>query len=694
MSLLIPTAKNMFAAMSGSPLPTATSRDAFDKIAQLAFHETAGLGISGDNGVGKSQLIRHINRQAVASGEYSVILFDPAGDLADDCVSDNLDYSADVASRTHYFAPGDTTLPLPCINPLAVDPTHYKTEYQLAAALDCRANHTAALIPAVFGKEGWDDAPQMFTVTTAETRTLGRLGLPLRAVENFFDEHPAHESFIENLPFANVRRQFQGYLAMKPEERMRMTASSHNRLKALVFNSPILTAMLSAVEGCWSTRRVLDNREYHYFNLAPYGNLDDFQRKLILQFYMADVLFTVLSTPAHLRKPLMVVGDEAPVICAGMENLLLNVIPQTRKMLLRWVWAWQGVYRWQDAEENRLLRTITGQCNMAYFRHTDPRDARFAADQTTLGQKSGVRVKFAKYEEEQVLSHNELVTLVDTAVTQQWAEMGAEAEGGATHTDRQWTLSNGVAESEESGVSDGVTETEGSAHINSTQTGEAVADSSMVENGGGSLLRERVGGTKTNNKSDGASDQTNQSTAKQQTKSKSRGRSVKQDRGQGGSSGSASNWSVARNTQRAQTHNTTFKQQYLPVYEWRSVLRFLEFFSLDEERELSAGEFKKFQTGEFILDVAGHDPVRCRFDMLYNCLAGSEESLSEAWHRYLTWLSKQPTSHQPEALLAAIPQQQSQLLHDLAQLNLQRTRSLAASPLTVDTGAVNSAVTI
>src|SRR5205085_9688887 len=88
-------------------------------------------------------------------------------------------------------------------------------------------------------------------------------------------------------------------------------------------------------------------------------------------------VFTILNTPSAKRYPYFLALDELPVFASSFE-LLEWLSGQTRKFLARLVVCHQGVNRFPDRQDDRLLHAITSQCRThLYFRHGSPVDAEF-----------------------------------------------------------------------------------------------------------------------------------------------------------------------------------------------------------------------------------------------------------------------------------------------------------------------------
>ena len=563
-----------------------------------------GILITGESGAGKSTTVRHIIRKAAADGETAVFVFDPHSTLIQDCISDVLDASPSVRDRTLIVAPGNRRFPVLPINPLYV--ARSDSDYEYRARLSVVAEHFSHMLLSLFGDGSFEGRPNQFKYSTMISHCLADMGLSPADYFHFFPGSPIYDEFIQSLPDPIAREEFLRIGELDTFQASQLIASTETRFSALFNRSPVMESHLgvSDPERCANIRQMIDGRAILLGDFAGLGQMTPRQSAMLVNVWLSQVLFTIFNTPPEERRPVLVVADELPVVAEACGPLLVSSLPQTRKMLFRFVGLFQNVNTFAGGVDNPLLRCLVDLCNKIVMRHRGDVDTEFWGKILSIPNRDPTKVKFEHYEQEQFTLAMRKVCLVNYGITDQWADGSSGSDGGGTNEEVNVTRSE----------ADGNTLTEGEQ----SNTTNQVSEGESLQHGTGlinqdDLIRESLNEarSKTRQKSQAEAFGRNRSVATQNTKTNA----------EGSGRGTNNTWSRTWNTQRSGSRSYSYNETLSPIYAWRSALRFIEFLSLDDQDKMKATDVALLATGAAFLYPATSKPYLVQFPLPYEPFA-------------------------------------------------------------------------
>jgi len=106
----------------------------------------------------------------------------------------------------------------------------------------------------------------------------------------------------------------------------------------------------------------------------------------------------------------------------------------------------------------------------------------------------------------------------------------------------------------------------------------------------------------------------------------------------------------SKNTQ----HGTSvsIKQQLVPVLDWRPVLRFMEFLSLDDQQRLAASLISGQKNGQAIMQIAGRGSAAVTVPLPDEPLADTPKFAAKLLKRYFDRLDELPFYYHASSLYA------------------------------------------
>jgi hypothetical protein len=163
----------------------------------------------------------------------------------------------------------------------------------------------------------------------------------------------------------------------------------------------------------------------------------------------------------------------------------------------------------------------------------------------------------------------------------------------------------------------------------------------------------------------------------------SHGESHEQSETTGNATGGARAVSREQGTSITEGESTTHKQQLVPRMKWRSVLRFVEFMSRDEQKFEKARDLAVRPTGEAFHQIAGHSVSLVRIDLPEEKWKDAPRTLQMALTRYFASLPDNPLYHSPAVIL----EQQLAFAQELHEILMERyepsnVSAIATLPLT------------
>ena len=515
------------------------------------FSDGAGVQISGDSGSGKSNALEVI-LERIARTQAGLLFIDPHGTSAKKLRRMILNAGPSVAKRLVYIHPAsveDTTQKLATINPLFVPgvPGTLRWKARLAVVVDI----VGKILLAAWGETDFSSKPILFKNVTRILTTLAYTGLSLADAKLFLDLlSPAYRPLVQACPDLIARNEMDELPDLRVSDRLAQIESAKNRFLGLLSN-PVFEAMVGRSDGALDFQRLYDERALVIVNLELGGVLRPMDQEILANLFLTLAVFTILNAPAERRYPYFLALDELPVFASSFE-LLEWLSGQTRKFLARLVVCHQGVNRFPDRGEDRLLHAITSQCRShLFFRHGSPVDAEFFGRILALPEYTAKIPKHIQTTPMQFQVGHRLVVLTD------------ESEG----------LSESSGTSDTSGTTDTTT--------NSTGDGDAFSD--------GRTLREAV------------------ECARSEVRNRSSSRAA--------SNASGSQRSATSSQSQGRTHSVTRKQSLVPIIETRSIVTGIQFYSKEELEAEKASGLTKLKTGEALLYITGTPAVPVKFPL-------------------------------------------------------------------------------
>lgn len=516
------------------------------------FSEGAGVQISGDSGSGKSNALEVILERIARIPTAGMLFIDPHGSSARKLRRMILSAGPSVARRLVYIHPAsveDATQKLPTINPLFVPgvPGTLRWKARLAVVVDI----VGKILLAAWGETDFNSKPILFKNVTRILTTLAYTGLSLADAKLFLDLlSPAYRPLVQACPDLIARNEMDELPDLRVSDRLAQIESAKNRFLGLLSN-PVFEAMVGRSDGALDFQSLYDSRSIIIVNLELGGVLRPMDQEILANLFLTLAVFTILNSPAERRYPYFLALDELPVFASSFD-LLEWLSGQTRKFLARLVVCHQGVNRFPDRAEDRLLHAITSQTRThLFFRHGSPVDCDFFGRILALPEYSAKIPKHIQTTPMQFQVGHRLAVLTD------------ESEGS----------------SDTSGTSDttGTTDTT----TNSTTNADATSD--------GRTLREAV------------------ETARSEVRNRSASR--------GTANASGSQQSATSSNSQSRSRNVTRKQQLVPIIETKSIVTGIQFYTKEELEAEKASVLTRLKTGEALLYVTGAPAVPVKFPL-------------------------------------------------------------------------------
>lgn len=581
------------------------------------FSDGAGIQLSGDSGSGKSNALEVILERLLRHPGASLLFIDPHGPSARKLRRMILAMGRSAARRLVYIRPGaigETTQKLPTINPLLVpgEPGTLRWQARLAVIVDI----VAKVLLAAWGEVDFNSKPILYKNVSRILTTLAYTGLSLADAKLFLDLHSAvYRPLVRACPDLIARHEMEELPDLRAADRLAQIESAKNRFLGLLSN-PVFEAMVSRTTGALDFQSLYDERAIVLVDLDLGGVLRPMDQEILANLFLTLAVFTILNTPPGKRYPYFLALDELPVFASSFD-LLEWLSGQTRKFLARLVVCHQGVNRFPNRHEDRLLHAITSQCRThLYFRHGAGADCDFFGRILALPEYDPMRVKYTQRIPMQFQTGHRLVVLEDTSE-------------GATET---------------SGTSDGAGTTD--------TVSEAVTDT--VNSAEARQLRDIVTHATTVSAGEAHARGSTTATARQRTTTSTQ------------SSGTS--------------RSRTWKQQLVPIIETRQVVTSVQFFTKEEQEATKASALTRLATGEAFLHVSGAAAVPVRFPLAADPFArtprfgarreAEQQALQERLPAFATLAEIQADR---EALVAALVQR----LYDL----MDRAENDAPTPL-------------
>lgn len=390
----------------------------------LLQQSAAGIAISGTSGSGKSQLMRRLLLAVSAAGQ-AVFLLDPAGDLVGDLEVDFLSMPRRVRERLRVIRPFRVDQGVASINVLRVpvprsDPTY-------GAKLATKVKFAAAVLLNAWGETDFNSKPLLYKWTHRVLTILARAGLPMAAARHLFATgSEVYQALSALAPDFLARMEMEELAEMKPREREEQIASTKNRFLGL-FTNPTVELLMSVTDRAIDVQRMIQEDAIVLVDLSTgEGDLDRTDADILANLWLMEIAFAAFNTRREMRRQATVFIDELPLF-RGSFPLLEHTMPLVRKLLLRWVVAFQGAYVFPDGPEDRLLNLALGNCGCQFvFGHGSFRDCEFLAKQTGISSYSPFYRKHTDYTPVQLNAGHEIQVLVDES--ENWSQ--AEQEGG------------------------------------------------------------------------------------------------------------------------------------------------------------------------------------------------------------------------------------------------------------------------
>jgi hypothetical protein len=500
------------------------------------------------------------------------------------------------------------------VNPLAV-PQEGLSDLEWQARIIGKVGHTSHILLSAWGETDFNSRPRMYTWITRILKTLAACGLTLPDARYFLDVgSPLFQALIRAVPDLMARHAFEDLARRKPSEADEQIESTRTRMLGFLDN-PVVEAMLGRSENL-DFRRVIAEGVSVIVDLEPRGLLRAEDQTILANLILTEFIHTVMNLPTKERRPYFVMVDELPVFAQASGPLLIKALCEIRKFLCRFILAHQGTQRFPERTEDPFLNTIVSQCGVhVYLRHVNPKDATFFGDILALPHLDPLRIKQTQRIPMQFQTGHELVMLTDTSSSSSTGEQRGESR------------STGTQESNSQG--EGSSESEGSSAGTSTQQG--------VER-----LRECV------------------TEARSRTSSHSSQRSA--------TSGVSTQNGTSSATTQSQTFGETRKQTLVPRIVTRDIVTGVQFYSLEEQRQIPATKLAGLATGCGFLHVAGRGTAEVRFPLAKDPFVTTPKFARRRQAEFWRQLLEQPEYASPESILAERASMLEELLIELQRL--------------------------
>lgn len=576
-----------------------------------------GMHVTGMNGAGKSVFAQNFVQAALAAGNVCLHVFDPPGPLINKCVKDVLNTKGAI-DRTYLIAPGDTRHKQFPLNPLSTPREAWMNDHDYSSRLQCSVGHAAELTLSIFGDGGFDGRPNQYLYTNLILQALGSLGLPMADYEHFFAGSPIHPEFLQCLD-DKAQVVFERLEQMDLATQEKLIGSTFVRFES-IFSSNVVRSVLgtSDPDKCLDNRRLIQENAICLYDFSTRGSLSTMQRNFLSNLYLSDLIRTVTNMPEEewAKHLIVVIIDEFPVFAnvTATAAMLTEIFPQIRKMNLKFVCLDQGIFCYDGGVDNRLLRTMTSNFTSVVFRHRDVGSCEFFGNLLALPELDPEREKLREFEKEQYQAGEKVVTTVNYSAMTSRGKSWSRGGGGSQSTDISSSQQRATANGASQGTSHSNTHTEGSAESQGTNRSET--QSNTRSNADHVRDAFSVPTSKTSGYSSGNATQngrnesisSNSSDASQEGTSQEKSTTITNGKTDGVSLSSGFNWSYSDGGSETTQESFSYSQSIRPVYAWRTVTRFLELMTLDEQRQLKAQDIAMLETGQCYVYLAGQVP--------------------------------------------------------------------------------------
>jgi len=532
------------------------------KLADWLFHESAaGIQISGDSGSGKSNLTE-LFAQSFAQHDQPFLHIDPHGTSAKRV--ERFVWSLPPRLRRNFLVirPSDLRH-LISLNPLFV-PDDGASDLERRALIISKVGLVSHILLSAWGETDFNSRPRMYTWITRILKTLATCGMTLPDARYFLDlGSPLFRTLVRAVPDLMARHAFEDLARRKPSDADEQIESTRTRILGFLDN-PVVEAMLGRSPGL-DFRKLIREGTSIIVDLEPRGLLRDEDQTILANLILTEFISTVMYLPAAERRPYFVVIDELPVFARASGPLLIRALCEIRKFLTRFILSHQGTQRFPERTDDPFLNTIVSQCGVRiYFRHSNPKDADFFGSILALPSLDPLRVKHEQRTPMQFQEGHDLVILTDSSESSSTAEQqGTSQTTGTTEST-----------SREEGRSDG----DSSGDSTSTQRDE-------------DRLRESV------------------------TDARSRTTSTSRTLTTGTSSANTTQSGTNSSTTTSQTTAVTRKQTLVPRIVMRNIVTSVQFYPLDEQRQLPATKLASLRTGTAFVHVSGRGVAQVQFPL-------------------------------------------------------------------------------
>jgi hypothetical protein len=583
------------------------------KLTDWLFTESAaGIQVSGDSGSGKSNVLEVLAQHFAEQG-LPFLFLDPHGSSAKRI--ERFASSLPQRLRRKFLVIRPTDLrQLVTINPLSV-PLEGCTDLEWRARIINKVGHMSHILLSAWGEVDFNSRPRMYTWVTRILKTLASCGLTLPDARYFLDVgSPLFQALIRAVPDLMARNAFEDLARRRPSEADEQIESTRTRILGFLDN-PVVEAMLGRADGLDFRQLIRDGMSI-IVDLEPRGLLRDEDQTILANLILTEFVHTVMNLPAAERRPYFVFVDELPVFAQASGPLLIRALCEIRKFLTRFILAHQGTQRFPERTDDPFLNTIVSQCGVhVYLRHINPKDATFFGEILALPDLDPLRVKHEQQTPMQFQDGHDLVVLTDTS------------EGSSTAEQHGTSQTTGTTDS--TSQSEGRTDGDGSSSGTSTQRDE-------------DRLRETVN----------------------QARSKTSARTSNSNT----SSATSSQNGTSASTTTSHTFGKTHKQTLVPRIVTRNIVMSVQFYSLEEQRQVPATKLAGLRTGAAFLHVSGRGVAEVGFPLARDPFVGIPKFAKRKEAEFWQDLLARPEYAAPASILKARQRMLDELLVQLQRL--------------------------
>ena len=313
-----------------------------------------------------------------------------------------------------------------------------------------------------------------------------------------------------------------------------------------------------------------------------------------------------------------------------------------------------------------MLQAMVGQTGIQIIhRHTAPRDTAFWSEFVNVQMYDPKKPKFVHTENELYQTGWSLFETVSYSINNAYADAAGGGHSQSQNTSsgdsysieqsRSNTLTDSVNQSVQTGQfhadthskshQDGVTEQRGN-HSGLSHDEQRIRD--MFNQGSSNVEgKSSVDGT-----TDGTTDTVSRNETNGGSQSNAAGTtngfSLTGNRNAGSSFDVSSSWNRTTN----RSLNINYAQQWLPKYEWREVLKFIEWFSNEEQQQMIAGDIAREKDGGCHIVISGLGILRVRMPLCGDPFANAPHALYAELRKYVQQVKQLPIYHSTPNILA------------------------------------------